>query len=327
MSVILNLVDRLKLQTQLGISFLLIIFGFILNYYFFMSLFLIKMLLVLGILNILIFAIRYFDVNIEEIFIEVAGDSVINANKKNFFNNIYSNSNIIISLIVGAYFVTISILLNFVQFNFLGLFALVALLVTVFVSILGYLINIYLIKFVWSLSKANISNYSTFYPANTRWLVLTSKLVNYSQNIFFVSGSMYIILFSLFSPTNTIEILSSPHNNLNIFIPLFLSWLIIIAAIIIAFPITLIIKNLSIRNIVENMKFRSIKEFEEKITYVSPEVQLGYAGIIKEIKNSDRYPFDKRTNLVIPYVTTLINLITVLNAVSPSVKYILKKLF
>jgi hypothetical protein len=105
-----------------------------------------------------------------------------------------------------------------------------------------------------------------------------------------------------------------------IFIPLSVSWLIILIAIIITFPITSIIKNKSIKTIVENMKYQSIMRFESKISYTSPEIQLEYVGIIREIKKSDAYPFNRRNDLIIPYLTTFINFITVLNSIFPNVK-------
>ena len=74
------------------------------------------------------------------------------------------------------------------------------------------------------------------------------------------------------------------------------------------------------------MKYESIRKFESKITYNEPTVQLDYMGIIREIKKSDNYPFSKRNNLIIPYLTTSLNFITVVNSIFPNIKYLLEKI-
>lgn len=326
MKTILKFIDKIRLSLQIAATIFFIILGLLLNHFYFMPFFLIKLLLVLSILNLLIHSIRYYNEIIENVFNEIAGDPILNANKEKFLVKVFSKSNILISSVVGIYFVTISVLLDFIDTNFLGYIALIILFVTVFISIIGYLINVYLINFIMNLSKSDITNYSTFYPANTRWLVTISKLTNYSQNVFFVSGSMYIVLFSLFTPTNTIDILSAPEKYFNVFVPLFFSWLIIVTAVILGFPVTLFIKNFALKSIVENLKYKSILEFEGRINYVDPEVQVGYVGIIKEIKHSEKYPFDRKANLVIPSMTTILNIITITNTLSPGAKYILEKL-
>ncbi len=318
----IGVIGSIKLKIQIILSIIFLIVGTILNVYFPLSLFYLKSILVLLILNILLYAIRRYNRNLKEIFIEASGDPVLNAYKRKFYNNIYSFSNVIASFVISIFFVLVSILLNFVCLNLLGIFSLCTLFITVFISIIGYSQYVYLINFLIKLSSSTLTNYSTFYPANTKWLSLSSRLANFYQNIFFILGSLFILLFSVFTPSNTLEIISSPYNDLFIFFPLALSWLIILIAIIIAFPVTSIIKNNSIKRIVENMKYQSIKIFEDKIVYSNIDGQLGYLGIIKEIYKSDSFPFSKKNNLIIPYLTTFLNLITVLNKIFPSIKQI-----
>jgi hypothetical protein len=309
MKVIFRIAGKLEGWMLLCGTLVLFIIGSVINNYFPTHLFIFKFILLLGIFNILIFSAKHYNTFIINDFLRTSTDPVLNAEKLKLKNSVFANYNVFISVIVSLFFIAISVYLGFINFNITGYISLVVLFITIFISIIGYMLYVHLIRFLHRLSNADIEKYSKFYPAYTSWLVDITKYSSIYQNGFFISGTLYVILFTVHAPAATLKILSVwTVSNLQDIV-LTASWLVIFLAVLIGFPITSYLKSRMIKSIVTKLKIKSSEYFESVMDKVKIDKQLDYIKIIKEIMESPDYPVKSGLNLAISTATLILNLI------------------
>ncbi len=318
MKLIFRSIGKLTNPILLLGTVVLFLLGSISNYYFPTHLFVLKFFLLLGILNILVFSLRHYNTYVLGDFMQVSTDPVLSAEKLKLKNSVFSVYNIVISLAMSLFFVVITIYLQLIKFDITGFFALTLLFVTVFLSITGYMLYTYLIHLLYRLSKAEIEKYSKFHPAYTSWLVNITKYTSTYQNAFFISGTLYVILFTIHVPDDTLKILSSGVTYQLHDIVLLASWIVIILAVIVGFPITSYLKNQIIRNIVTNLKMKSSEYYEKVVDRVEIDKQLDYIKLIKEIMESADYPIKARLNIIISSTTMVLNLVIAIQKIFPN---------
>lgn len=297
---------------------ILFFFGLIVNNYFPTDFFILKSILLLAILNILIFSLRHYNTHIVKEFIRTSEDPVLSAEKLKMKNGIFANYNIVISLILCVFFITVSIYLRFIHFDITGFFSLVLLFTTIFLSIIGYMLYVHQIYFLYRLSKADIEKYSKFYPAYTRWLVNITKFISSYQNAFFISGTLYVILFTIHAPNDTLRIFSFKSVYSNQDVVLLTAWIVIILAVLVGFPITSYLKSQIIRDIVSNLKIKSSEYYESVVDRVEISKQMDYIKLIKEIMESADYPIKTRFNIFVSSTTMILNLIIAIQKIFPN---------
>jgi hypothetical protein len=255
MKLIFKFLANLNNRALFVITIVSFIVGFITNLYCPTSLFVIKFFLLLTIFNILILTLKHLDKFVIKDFLRASQDPILSAEKLKLKNGILSNYNIVISLFVSLFFIIVSIYLKFINFDITGYFSLVLLFITVFVSIIGQLSYIQIIHFFYRLNKSEeIEKYSKFNPAYSNWLIDITKSSATYQNAFFISGTLYLFLFSIHAPNETIRLFSfkEPYNSHDIV--LLAAWVVIILAVVIGFPLTTYLKSRMIRSIITNLK-------------------------------------------------------------------------
>jgi hypothetical protein len=319
MKLILRFVGKLNNWMLVCGTLVILFFGLISNKYFPTNLFILKIFLLLGILNILILSFRHYNRFIINDFIRASNDPVLSAEKLKMKKSVFANYNIVISLIVSLFFVIISIYLRFINFDITGYLFLVLLFITIFISIMGYMLNVHLVHFLYRLTNAEIEKYSKFYPAYTKWLINITKYSGTYQNSFFISGTLYVLLFTIHAPDDTLKILSFDKAYDLHDIILCISWIVIVSAVIIGFPITSYLKSKMIRNIVTNLKIKSSEYFETIVNKVEIDKQMDYIKLIKEIMESPDYPVKNRANIIISSTTLVLNLIITIQKIYPHV--------
>ena len=317
MRLIFKFVGKLNNLVLLYSTIASFIFGLIANIYFPTNLFFLKFLLLLGIFNILVFTIRHHETIIIKDFIRVSEDPVLGAEKLKLKNGVFANYNVIISLVVSVFFVIVSIFLGFVNFDVTGFISLILLFATIFISIIGYMLYIHLICFLHRLCNSNIEKFSKFHPAYTSWLVNITKYSGTYQNSFFISGSLYVILFTIHAPDDTLKILSFNTAYGIQDIVLSVAWIVIILAVVIGFPITSYLKSKMIRTIVTNLKIKSSEYYESVVDRVEIDKKLDYIKIIKEIMDSADYPVKTRFNILVASSTSILNLFIAVQKIFP----------
>jgi hypothetical protein len=265
------------------------------------------------------YSAKHYNTFIIKDFIRTSEDPVLSAEKLKMKKNIFANYNIFISLIFSLFFIIISIYLKFVNLDVTGFISLILLFITIFISNVGYALYVHLICFLYGLSNSKVEKYSKFHPAYTSWLVDITKYSSTYQNSFFISGTLYVILFTIHAPNNTLKILSFN----GVFdlkdIILSVSWLIVILAVLVGFPITSYLKSRMIRTIVTNLKIKSSEYYETVVERVEIDKKLDYIKLIKEIMESADYPIKTGINTMISATTVVLNLIIAIQKIYPQV--------
>jgi hypothetical protein len=98
-----------------------------------------------------------------------------------------------------------------------------------------------------------------------------------------------------------------------------ISWIVIVSAVIIGFPITSYLKSRMIRNIVTNLKIKSSEYFETIVNQVAIDKQMDYIKLIKEIMESPDYPVKNRANIIISSTTLVLNLFITIQKIYPHI--------
>ena len=317
MKFIFKLSSKLESWMLLCGTIVLFFIGTIVNTYFPTHLFILKFFLLLGILNILLFSAKHYNTFLVNDFLKSSIDPVLSAEKLKLKKSVFADYNIVISIIVSIFFVAISIYLRFVNFNITGVISLIMLFITIFVSIIGYMLYVHLIHFLYRLGSADIEKYSKFYPAYTTWLVDITKYSSIYQNSFFISGTLYVILFAVHAPSETLKLLSlgALHSLQDMILSI--SWLVIFLTVLIGFPLTSYLKNRMIKAIVTKLKIKSSEYYESIIDKVNIDKQLDYIKVIKEIMESPDYPIKSGLDIAISTATLVLNLLVAAQKIYP----------
>lgn len=311
------LIGKLKNGVLIFSTLMLFIIGLVINNYFPTDFFVLKCFLLLSILNILLFSAKHYNNFIVKGFLKVSVDPVLGAEKLKMKNRIFSKLNIFISLLLSFFFVAISVYLGFINFDVTGYISLMLLFVTIFISIIGYILYINLIHFLYRISNADIKKYSKLYPAYTSWLVNITKHSGTYQNFFLISGTFYVILFAIHAPGDTLTVLSySSEYSFNDLV-LSTAWLIIIVAVLIGFPTTSYLRSHVIKTIVSNLKIKSSEYYDVIVSKVGIDKQLYYIRLIKEIMESADYPVKTKSSMIVSSITLAVNLVIAILKVYP----------
>ena len=300
-------------------SILFFLFGASLNYYFPTNLFFLKYCLLVGIFDSVLICAKQYSAFLHDGLQDFVADPVLSAEKRKFINDVFSSNNLIVASCTSIFFVSASVLLNFVNIDPLGILSLISLFASIFISIIGYMLFVHLLRILIRISESDIDNFSRFYPAKTKWLVEITKQSAFYQTAFFIVGTMYVVLFTIHAPNDTIKILTTAKVASFSDVVLSFAWAIIIVAVIIGFPIINYIRGKAIRKVVSNFKNTSIQYYESVIHKIAIEKQLEYIKILKEIIESANYPVENKINLAVSTITILVNLVIALLKVFPSI--------
>lgn len=306
----LNYLSTVSKAKQLIIVPSGIIVGLVLNKINPMEMFIVKLLIGVLIFEILLRALNYLWKNIVVLNNELAGDPALSVCKKIYYKRINSNINYLLPIFSGLYFVVIAYELNFIKENLLGLYSLFALFIVVFIAFVAYQQYIYILILLYDFSGIEIKNYNNYIPEATRWfkriILVSTKL----KDSFFILATLFLMLYIIFSPNNTIDIIFNYGMESEMYIPLLITWIIIIITVIISFPILNHTRNLLINRIVLNMKEQSIEKYSELIKKSDNDCKVFYMNIILRMYERKKNIQDKNT-WSIPVITTTLNLATI----------------
>ena len=310
---LLDLLMNLKHKTHIIAVIIAVIIGFELNFLVNkpMELFPFKAFLGFCIIESLLTALIFLKKKNSELKTEMTGDPMLVKCKTVYFNRIKSNRNYILNFIASTYFVIIANQLGFVQLNYIGIYSLFGLFIVVFIAFIGFQQYLYILLLLYDISKISIDYYYELIPERTSWFQLVIKISNRYKNMFFITGTLFILLFIIFSPVNTVDIIFFQGLKSNKFIYLLLTWIIIFFAIIFLYPISSIMQSKIINKILENMKEKSISQYDSLMKQSIDYNKLIYMEIIRSIHNTDTI-IKKSFSWVIPTVTTSLNFIAIL---------------
>lgn len=284
--------------------------GFVLNSIAPMELFVVKGPIGFLLYLFLVTAIKYFVQKNNELQIKLSGGASISIAKQNYLTRVNSNVNFIINVISILYFFTITLKLNFVDLNFIGIYSLIALAFVVFLAFTLYAQYIYFLMLLHELTQIKPGDYYEIIPERTEWLLFISDFSQKTRYYSIVIGTLFTVLFTVFSPVNSVDILINQRLTSNFFLPLLLTWLIIFFAVIVMIPISGLFRVYYLSQIHENLKTQAINGYKLKFISSKESNKLFYLEVIWKIHDS-KLQFSNPFSWILPSIAATTNFIAV----------------
>lgn len=217
------------------------------------------------------------------------------------------------------YFVVISVMLEFVDINLIGIYSLFALSCVVFFAFIIFQYYIFFLLLMIDISSIKPGKYYEIIPERTEWFNLLEEFSNVFRNIFIVSGSSFILLFLLFSPVNSIQIIFLEKLASYKFLPLLFTWIIILIAIVFMIPFSSYISSSLLRKIHDNLVAQSIKKYNQLYRESSIENKLIYIDVMYRI-NDHRYALRNSFTWVLPLIVSITNFVSLIISIINDLK-------
>lgn len=291
---------------HLLIATVAVIIGFIFNAIDEMPLFWLKGMFGFVLYLLLCYTIRYMEEKNEELEIELTGDPLLVKCQTEYSNKVYSNKNIILCILACIYFPTISTILGFVKTNPIGIYSLFALDIVVFMAFIIFQQYIHIMILLYQLSKIKPGKFFELIPEKTEWLNQLEEYSGSCRNIFIILGSLFILLFIIFSPVNSIQIIFYDKVLSYQFVPLLCTWIIILIAIIFMIPFSSYVRSYFLQKIYDNLVSQSLNNYMQLFEKSSENSRITYIDIMLRI-NDRKYTLKSSYAWVIPVVASISN--------------------
>ena len=299
------------------LSIVFILIGQIINFYQPFGNFHIYQILVISSIIIASWAVNKFKSEIK-LFNEMTASHPIKFAGMKVIKLIYSKWVLLALVIVGGLYTYAAISLNYVEFNLIGIYALIMIVLMLGSAIFGQTVYVYYIILLISINRQSEFKYNFYIPAKTNWVVKLAKNGRMLNNSFFVLGFIYTLVYYLNVPQGAMKIIdvstkgniwdkfqfSTPDNFIFI-----ISWIIIFIIIVVAFPVYYYVQNTYIKSLVRNLKDLSIFEIQKfmKAKELSVndniELELKYFTLINNVENSPSKPLSSYN--VIPILSSI----------------------
>ena len=287
-------ISKLKLIPTVIIGCLGLSIGLSLNCFYPMENFLIKASVLLFILIIALMAEKQYILITNSITSKLVGsrNNIIAAANAKLERRKKSFHNYWIPCLFISFFGGSAVILKLISLDPLGFFCLFAFVIIVFFSIVGYLQYVYLTIYLKDISKVDFIgsgvNYDRTYPAKTDWLVELTKLYHLYRNRFFITGTLYMTAFYLFTSDLSLNMFINRFNASIDEKIVMLCWIVIFIAIVMLFPISSITGYFNIEKIVLNLKTTEVHRLKKRITKRNKEQE--YIPLIISIWETASYP-------------------------------------
>lgn len=295
-----------KKRIHFIIAIVAVIIGFIFNVLDDMPMFWLKGLLGFVLYLILFYTLMFIKEQNQKLEIELTGDPQLVKCQTKYKMRINSNLNFLLCIVACVYFVSISVILDFVELNLIGIYSLIALSCVVFCAFIIFQQYIFLLFLLRDISKIKPGKFFEMVPERTEWFKLIEKFSNICRNCFIVLGSLFIILFITFSPVNSIQIIFREKFLSIQFIPLLITWIIILVAIICMIPFSSLLRSYFLQKIYGNLIGQSIQNYSKLYASSKDESKILYLDIILRI-NDRKYVLQNSYTWIIPVIATLLN--------------------
>lgn len=247
---------------------------------------------------------------------EMAGDITLVTLKikyqkksKSNINHIFSNGGAFLIVYLSYVLLHINISLTIKTYCILSLFLIVT------YCINGALQYYYLLVFLFTISKSvsNIENYDNELPYRTKWLNCITKEIHFCNIMYFIAGSVIIILLKRFMFTSSYGVELTNRVDL---IHCIIFWSIIVIFIVIGFPILTIIGYVSICNIISGIKEKTETILKHAQAGADENLRINISRYIIEFNNTPGYPTKHPLSYLVSFFVGGINLLTSMNSVS-----------
>lgn len=242
---------------------------------------------------------------------------------KNYYAKAMNPANLIACLVVVTVFLWAIFLQHYITLNLVGCYAVFMVCISVSLSVIGYTQYIWMLWFLFRISKCSSIHYNKIVPANTPFLIEIATLLQKVKWCFLIEGFFYTFEYFILIPKESIITINinMPDN-----FSFFLTWAIVLLVIVLAFPVLVFLQEHWLSQIVVDLKNKRIEylsmQYEQlcmngsvkNITFYT----YMYQEIIAKIINSADYPLkiQRLGPMIVSIATVCLHMISLLSKLS-----------
>lgn len=232
---------------------------------------------------------------------------------------------LVVSFCITTFFFSCIVLLEYIEIDAIGLYAIYIAGSSVMIGVYGYLQYLFFLWFIHQASKCkfNCYEYNFYVPAESDWISKMATISQQLRNFFLFIGLIYVIEYSILIPADKITFrdgtisLNTPNN-----VAFVVSWIALFILVILAFPILNHIQYNLVVTLVDKHKAHAIGELSEMMheeqhnyrnkTYRFSTIVI-YNILIENIRQSKSYPIKRQLSYetlmtIITFAVHIINL-------------------
>lgn len=206
----------------------------------------------------------------------------------------------------------------YIKLDVVGCYAIFIVSITVSISVIGYTEYLWLLWFLYRISKCTFMPYNKFIPAYTPFLIEIGTLTKHAKWCFFCEGFLYVYEYFVLIPNGNVTLSSI---NMPDKISFLVTWGVIFVVIILAFPVIIIIQEHLLSKIINNLKEQRIKTLSYPLDTLAPnnlqqfpEVYM-CSWLINNLITSPDYPvkIQRLGPAIVSVATFILHIVSLLN--------------
>lgn len=215
----------------------------------------------------------------------------LKTNYNRFKNYAFHRANLLFCVVIPCIFFWSIFKQKYLKFDIVGIYGIIVISATLFMSILGYVEYMWILWLLYRIAHCEHFYYNKSNPSQTPFLIYIADITNCAKWFFLVESFIYIFEYFILIPRgNLIAGKIQMPDNLSFFI----TWIILLIVLVIAFPIIVLIQETLISKIIDNLKQEQIQAFSIcfNIANSNEGIEQAYMcnSIIANIISSSDYP-------------------------------------
>lgn len=173
-----------------------------------------------------------------------------------FKNYAFHRANLLFCIIIPCIFFWGIFMQNYLSFDVVGVYGIIIISITLFMSILGYVEYMWVLWLLYRIAHCEHFYYNKSNPSQTPFLIYIADITNYAKWFFLVESFIYIFEYFILIPKENLSIgqIQTPDN-----LSFIVTWIILLIVLVLAFPIIVILQETMITKIIDNLKQEQIQ--------------------------------------------------------------------
>jgi hypothetical protein len=240
----------------------------------------------------------------------------------------------LISFLVMLFFFSCILLLEYIQFDTIGIYAIYIAGSSIMIGTYAYGQYLFFLWFIYQIGSGDYGPkvYNVYMPAETVWVKKIAKISQKLRNFFLSVALLYTLEFSLLIPVDKIELndqglfLHTPNN-----VAFVLFWFAFLLLVVVAFPIINYTQHKLVVRVIKGLKSQTILElstlmFEEQHLIKDKRnrmyTAISYHTLIENVRQTKDYPINRQISYetlmtLITFIVHMINLISKVTNIFP----------
>ena len=223
----------------------------------------------------------------------------LRVNYRRFKDYAFHKANLIFCIVIPCIFFWAIFKQNYLSFDIVGIYGVLIIRATLFMSILGYVEYMWMLWFLYRIGKCEHFYYNQSNPSQTPFLIYIADITNCAKWFFLIEAFLYIFEYFILIPREklTINQFQMPDN-----FSFFVTWIILFIVLVLAFPIIVLSQEAMMAKIIDNLKQEQIQNLSLSFNIASQDLSNNttisqaymYNSMMANIVASNDYPIKAR---------------------------------